>query len=1086
MTTILDSITDLLKDCVEKNRDGIPDPPDSLVAIEGKLVDLTNITADLSGDGIDRWVSKLRSIVSDTEVRESLVVRAMQVRFPRLAESLTLLNIVQFRFDGAGKLRAFGIDWTQLNNLMSNPGPTALTLLASRLQGINDAKALQVLILMLLSAPQALLELEYSGNGFGSLPLDETPGVSSDALKQLITNLVNSPVSIALPMVLDSPSLTEFANRAGVKPPPPLDYIKLDVLPGWTAAKPLDGISALVRLQNPSASAHKTVDLGDGWQLAIAAAGAVPTGYRIAFSGGEVDTSGDHGELSVLAGTAPADADAMLIGEKDGTHFSIRSVNLGVHFRPTGPLFSAELNLETIEFVLKPDFLSFLDFGLDIPTELRFSSSINLEYAQGRGLTGNLAASTGGPAGLSTQFTVPLDLKVGGAGAGLEVDAVVVQLDVALVDGDLRFRVSLRYNVAAQIGPLSAIMDGAGVWIGRWTNGNGGLLAPHGIGITLKAGPIDGGGFLDIVSDHEFAGGLHIKILGIGAFAYGLYSTLPSGDPSVVALIGIRLPIPGVQLGFGFAISGFGGLVGINRRADTDLLRERLASGAAGDTLFNDDPMKNAPKLLGDLKAFFPSENGIFIIGPTLQINWLLILKLDVGIFIELPGPRKIFLAGSARLVIGSEEFALVYLRLDFVGGVDLTKSLIFFDAVLVNSQVLGIFTITGGVALRISYGAAGYFLFSVGGFHPSFNPGSMELPKVARVGVSVSLGPVWLKQEMYLAITSNTFQIGSRVEAGLEIGPIAAHGWFAFDALVQFKPLYFVGTVDAGFDVEVEGVSLCSVRVQGRLTGPGPLTLEARASVHLLFVKVSGHVTLELNSNPPENPVTIPDLPDHLKGELANPDNLRMEGEDAAVVFGPSTTSGITLFSAAGTLVWEQRRAPLKLAMQKVEGIALDGFHTLTISSGVAADTDEKDWFSVGTYLQLSDSDALNNARFCEQVSGLRINPGAFVFGPEVPAAVTLQLIKVPSPIPVNAAFGMYLSASASGTLGERHTGAALAPGPAAVNVVEDHWDARDATGTVTNSVPLNSVQAFVTARQTGGVAVATTDRSLDLSGVI
>ena len=38
----------------------------------------------------------------------------------------------------------------------------------------------------------------------------------------------------------------------------------------------------------------------------------------------------------------------------------------------------------------------------------------------------------------------------------------------------------------------------------------------------------------------------------------------------------------------------------------------------------------------------------------------------------------------------------------------------------------------------------------------------------------------------MYLAITSNTFQLGSRVEAGIEIGPISAHGWFGFDAEVQ------------------------------------------------------------------------------------------------------------------------------------------------------------------------------------------------------------------------------------------------------------------------------------------------------------
>ena len=47
-------------------------------------------------------------------------------------------------------------------------------------------------------------------------------------------------------------------------------------------------------------------------------------------------------------------------------------------------------------------------------------------------------------------------------------------------------------------------------------------------------------------------------------------SAKADGAPSFVTILGIRLPFPGVQLGFGFAISGVGGLVGINRRVDTE------------------------------------------------------------------------------------------------------------------------------------------------------------------------------------------------------------------------------------------------------------------------------------------------------------------------------------------------------------------------------------------------------------------------------------------------------------------------------------------------------------------------------------
>jgi hypothetical protein len=244
-------------------------------------------------------------------------------------------------------------------------------------------------------------------------------------------------------------------------------------------------------------------------------------------------------------------------------------IRLRLHARV--PIFTIVIKLEKVAFALRPDFLRFLSFGLDLPTLLRFDSDVDISYVQGKGLTGQ--GSAGGLPALGINFPTSLNLKIGGSGAGLNIDHVVTRLEAAPVPGGLRFRVQFRYGANAQFGPLKAVMDGAGVWFGRWTDGNGGLLPPQGIGLALAASPVDGGGFLKIISDNEFAGALQLKILGIGAFAYGIYKILPNGKPSFVALIGIRLPLPGIQLGYGFAVSGFGGLVGINRRADTDKRR---------------------------------------------------------------------------------------------------------------------------------------------------------------------------------------------------------------------------------------------------------------------------------------------------------------------------------------------------------------------------------------------------------------------------------------------------------------------------------------------------------------------------------
>jgi hypothetical protein len=1080
MSNLLESITAFLQDGLA----GDPPPPANLLTIGDRLSELLAVSVDPSGEGIARWLDKLHEIAGDAALRETLVVRAVQMRFPRLAEALTLANVIRIEWAGDGP-SAFRIDWAQLDRLLTQPGASGLALLLNKVQNLEDLHALQVLGLMLIAAPRDLLALEYRQQGFAGLPLGGVPGVNSEEIRQIIDELIQSPLRLPLPFDLPL-SLAEFMQTASATADGPLGSITLDAPANLNQ---LDDLSLTVRLKQAESVQSKTLDLGNGWRIGFDGSDSGDKSYRLQFSPTGLDPAvRSEGDLATLISKQPADVNALLIGDPAGTHFAVQAVQLGLRLRAKGPLFDVMLKLARIEFALAPDFLKFLSFGLTLPTLLRYDTDVEMSYAQGKGLTGQ--GSADGMPALGVQFATPLNLKIGGAGAGLNVEQAVTRLEVTTKAGGLHFRARFRYGASAQFGPLRASMEGAGIWIGRWQGQTGAPEWPDGIGLTLDAGPVAGGGFLKFTNENEIAGALQLKILGIGAFAYGLYQTLPGGDAAFVALIGIRLPLPGVQLGFGFAISGFGGLVGINRRADTDLLRERLASGASGDVLFNDDPLRNAPKLLGDMRQFFPPEKGVFLIGPTLQINWLLILKLDVGLFIELPGPRKIFIAGSARLVLGSEAFALVYLRMDFIGGIDLVKSLIFFDAMLVNSHVLGIFRITGGVALRIAFGSNGYFLFTVGGFHPSFNPGPMELPRVARVGVSVSLGVVWLKQEMYLAITSNTFQLGARTEAGLEIGPISAHGWFGFDALIQFKPFYFVARVDAGFDVEVFGVSLCSVRVEGQLSGPGPLTLQAKASVRLLFIKVSAQVTIELSSNPPEPVVAIADLPAHLKPELRNPANLRVEGEDRSVIFAgqvAAPTDKSKLLAPVGALIWEQKRVPLAFSIQKAEGVQLGGWHRLKAVSSLGADTPEYDWFGVGTYLNLSDAEALNTSRFDLQQSGLRMDTGILNRGNFRTAKIEIEIIKLPARFKFLGLFAIrqYVSVALAGILNERAGGARPEGGDPAVTVAPESWTHLGPEGARRNAAPLNAAQAFVEAKRFGGVALPAVDAALDLTGV-
>ena len=52
-----------------------------------------------------------------------------------------------------------------------------------------------------------------------------------------------------------------------------------------------------------------------------------------------------------------------------------------------------------------------------------------------------------------------------------------------------------------------------------------------------------------------------------------------------------------------------------------DALVEGVRSGAIESVMFPQDIVANAPRILSDLRAFFPPEQGKFLVGPMVKIN---------------------------------------------------------------------------------------------------------------------------------------------------------------------------------------------------------------------------------------------------------------------------------------------------------------------------------------------------------------------------------------------------------------------------------------------------------------------------------
>lgn len=815
--------------------------------------------------------------------------------------------------------------------------------------------------------------------------------------------------------------------------------------------------------------------------------GRAPTIQTGVTSGAAIGPAAGH--LLFRLAYQPRDGESIaLLRLPSGTRLEGREVAVSAGVRSVSASvseFVVELELKGVRFVLSIDEGSALLTTLIPKDAVRADFDLAIGWAAGR-------AYLRGSADLQTSF--PVNLSIG------PVDLQSVTVGLAPNAGKLPIEVSA--TLETTLGPLTLTIERVGLTAAFDFPGDAsgnlgplnvdlGFKVPTGIGLALDAGPITGGGFLSLdPTGQRYGGVLQLKLPIASVVAFGIYEQV-QGQASFVAVLGIRFN-PGVQLSFGFALTGVGGLVGLNRRANVDVLRDRLASGAAGNVLFCEDPVKNAPTILGDLAAFFPAASNGFLVGPTLQISWLSpIVRLDIGILIEFPGPSKIIILGSIRAIIGlGDSLALLFLRMDVLGIIDFEQQLISIDAALVNSHALGIIRLTGGMAFRLSYGNNPYILMSVGGFHPRFDPGPLNIPRLARIGASLDVSvlvKIYVRVELYVAFTSNTLQVGSRVEAGMDIGPLGVHGYYGFDALIQFRPFYFDLEYSAGFDVEVFGTSFCSVSIVGRISGPGPIVIYARGSVKLLFVRVSASATFELGEKNGDTLTPIASPVRELAPELRQRANLRTEGDDPTIVRRPGrpAVEG-ALVSPMGSLIWEQKRAPLRTIIHRMGGVPLDGPHELHLDAPAKWTTaDERDWFNPGgfTNFDLQASQTLNNATFQEMASGLRMGSAVDAqAGVSVNYLDEIDLVKRPAKDRFSLQVGAYLTKPLHAMLRERTTTPPVDPGPPKVAVRAETADVHAADGTRLHR-ELVPFQAFQLARQDDGrVAVPTTDVTVDL----
>lgn len=730
----------------------------------------------------------------------------------------------------------------------------------------------------------------------------------------------------------------------------------------------------------------------------------------IAFMAGFESGSPAHasGTLTIALVVSEAGESMILLGKAGQSRFELGGASVlgGTRFHSSGKFeVFTEFAVEGAKIVIKPaaggsdSFLSTLlpGDGLTIGTDLTvgFSTTQGLYF--------------GGSGGL--EIAIPAHIQLG------PIEIMSALLAVKFRDGGIP--IDMAATIKGDLSVLKAVVEniGASAVFTFPADGKGNLgpvdLAmrfkpPNGVGLSIDAGVVKGGGYLFLDFDKgEYAGALELTIANfLSLKAIGLINTkLPGGQPGFSMLVIITCEFnPGFQLGFGFSLMGVGGLLGLNRGMLLEPLAAGIRTGAINSILFPTNVIENAPRIISDLKAIFPPKVGTFLIGPMAKIGWgtPTLVSVSLGVIIEIPG--NIVILGRLRLSLPTPDEAVVVIQVSFMGALEFDKRRIWFFASLFESRILFI-TLDGEMGMLMDYSDNPNFVLSVGGFHPRFSPPPLPFPNPNRLALSIlNESYARVRIETYLAVTSNSVQLGARAEVFFGFSAISVEGYFGFDALLRFSPLYFIVEISCGFSVKVFGMGVFGVHLRGSLEGPTPWHISGSASIEFLFFSISVDVDQVFGERHAEVLPPIPVLPALIE-ELAKLDSWKATIPGAGrllVSLRDLGESDILVLHPVGTLQVSQRFVPLGLPIDKIGNQKPSDIKkaTVTVTAGslLSVRRPMRERFAAAQYRDMDDAAKLSAPAFEMLESGVELGSSgqAWATGPSATRTVRYESIVI------------------------------------------------------------------------------------------
>ena len=290
---------------------------------------------------------------------------------------------------------------------------------------------------------------------------------------------------------------------------------------------------------------------------------------------------------------------------------------------------------------------------------------------------------------------------------------------------------------------------------------------------------------------------------------------------------------------------------------------------------------------------------------------------------------------------------------------------------------------------MRLKWGGRPNFALSVGGLNPAFTP-PPNFPTLRRVMISLGLGDnPRISLQGYLAVTSNSFQLGALAELYAAAGSFNVYGYLGFDALIIFDPFFFRFDFRAGFALRKGRRRIAGISVKGMLSGPSPFHVKGEGCISILFFDVCVPFDATFGNR---KQVSLPEKDPWgaLSAAIADQRNwapVLPNRQSTGVTFQPTTDDRLFVHPM-GRLSFRQRVVPFNKTLERFGEFAIRGANRFDISGVEIGDepaasfTLVKDYMAPGLSEDLSDREKVTRDSFELEVVGVEAGSANAEFG--------------------------------------------------------------------------------------------------------